>query len=227
MKYIVIGLGNFGSMLATKLTKMGNEVIGIDSDMQKVESHKESVTYTICLNATDQHTVAGLPLKDTDVVINAIGEDMGASILVTASLKNLNAKRIISRAINQLHVSILQAIGIDEIIHPEEESAARLARKLSLAGIVDSYELNRDFSIVEAALPKQYVGMTLEEIDFRRKYNILVLTTIKIDEVKKGFGIESKITTVKGIISPQTQLQADDILVLFGANKDINKFLKK
>lgn len=73
MKYLIVGLGNFGASLAEKLTSQGNEVIGIDTRMNKVDSLKEKVTHTICMDATDEFTVSGLPLKDTDVVVVAIG----------------------------------------------------------------------------------------------------------------------------------------------------------
>ena len=92
MKYIIIGLGSFGASLAEKLTAQGNEVIGIDINMQKVEALKEKISHTICLDATDEHTVNGLPLKDTDIVIVAIGENQGTNVMVSALLKNLKVK---------------------------------------------------------------------------------------------------------------------------------------
>ena len=128
MKYIIFGLGTFGASLAQKLTEQGNEVIGVDLSMAKVDALKEKISHTICMDATDQYTVMGLPLKETDVVIVAIGENQGANIITTAILKNLNVKRLISRAINPIHENVLHAIGIDEIVHPEEETAVRWAK---------------------------------------------------------------------------------------------------
>mgnify|MGYP003379460160 CR=1 FL=1 len=109
-------LGSFGSSLAQKLTELGNEVIGIDTNMKKVDALKDKISHTICIDATDQFTISGLPLKDTDVVIVAIGEDQGANVMVTAIFKNLQVKRLISRAINPLHENVLQAIGVHEIV---------------------------------------------------------------------------------------------------------------
>ena len=103
MKYIIIGLGNFGASLAQKLTEQGNEVIGIDKSMAKVDAYKEKISHTICMDSTDEFTVSGLPLKDTDIVLVAIGEDQGANIMTTALLKNFEVKRLISRSINSLH----------------------------------------------------------------------------------------------------------------------------
>lgn len=87
MKYIVVGLGNFGASLAEKLTAQGNEVIGIDTRMAKVDLYKERISHTICMDATDEFTVSGLPLKDTDVIVVAIGEDQGANVMATALFK--------------------------------------------------------------------------------------------------------------------------------------------
>jgi trk system potassium uptake protein len=226
MKYIIVGLGNFGASLAEKLTQNGNEVIGIDTSMSKVEALKEKISHAICMDATDMYTVSGLPLKETDIVIVAIGEDQGANIVVTALFKNLQVKRLISRAINPLHENILQALGVDEIVHPEEETAERWAKKLCLCGLVDSFAVSEEYSIVEANLPNQYEGKTVKEINFREKYNLLILTTIKNTEVKSIVGRNKMISKVQGVASPDLMLELNDILVLYGSNKDIQKFLK-
>jgi len=226
MKYIIVGLGNFGASVAQKLTAQGNEVIAIDTSMNKVEMYKEKISHTICMDATDEFTVRGLPLRDTDVVIIAVGEDERANIMSTALFKNLNVKRLISRAINPLHEKVLQAIGIDEIVHPEEESAERWAKKLCLTEVVDSFELSDKFSIIEAKVPGEYIGKSLEEVGFRRNYNIILLTTIKKHEVKSLLGKTKTESTVQGVATPELVLEDNDILVLFGANTDLQKFLK-
>ncbi|PZV83937.1 trk system potassium uptake protein TrkA [Algoriphagus aquaeductus] len=227
MKYIIVGLGNFGSSLAMKLTASGNEVIGIDSRIEKVDLYKEKISHTICMNATDEFTVSGLPLRDTDVVIVAIGEDQGANIMATALFKNQQVKRLISRAINPLHERVLQALGVDEIVHPEEETAERLAKKLCIKNVVDSFELSEEFSIIEANVPEEYVGKSIREIGFRQKFNLLVLTTIKKEEVKSILGKSRTMERVLGIATPELILKENEILVLFGANQDLEKFLKK
>lgn len=226
MKFIIVGLGNFGASVAQKLTAQGNEVIAIDTSMSKVEMYKEKISHTICMDATDEFTVRGLPLRDTDVVLIAVGEDERANIMSTALFKNLNVKRLISRAINPLHEKVLQAIGIDEIVHPEEESAERWAKKLCLHQVVDSFELSDQFSIIEAKVPSEYAGKSLEEVGFRRSYNIILLTTIKKREVKSLLGKTKTESDVQGVATPELVLEENDILVLFGANTDLQKFLK-
>ena len=227
MKYIVIGLGNFGLSLAEKLTKLGNEVIGIDNNMAKVEAVKEKISHAICMDATDEYTMNGLPFKDTDVVIIAIGEDTGANIMATAMVKKLHPHRLISRAITNIHETILEAMDVQTIIHPEEETAERWAKKLSLKGVVESFELSINYSIVEIAIPAQLVGKTIEEVGFRNNYNLVCVSIIKKIADKNLFGKVKRINQIQGLVTTDTVLQSADILVLYGENSDIKKFIKE
>lgn len=227
MKYIIVGLGSFGGSLAVKLTEEGNEVIGIDTHMEKVEAYKEKISHTIAMDATDEFTVSGLPLRDTDVVIIGIGENQGANIMATALFKNFQVKKLISRAINPLHEKILQAIGVDMIVHPEEESAERWAKKLCFKNVIDSFELSDDYSIIEANVPPEIYGKTIVEVGFRNKYNLLVLTKIRQSEVKSVVGHVRTELVVHGVATPDMVLRETDILVLYGSNKDLQRFLNK
>lgn len=227
MKYIILGLGNFGTSLAVKLTHTGNEVIGVDLEMSKVESLKELISHTICLDCTDPQAVKHLPLQDTDVVIVCIGENEGANIMATAMMKLQKVKKLVSRAVSPLHETVLEAMGVDEIVHPEEETADRWSKKLNLQGVVDSFELSGRYSIVEVTVPERYIGKSISEVGFRENYNVVVLTTIKVTEEKNMIGVMRKVTRVQGVASPKTILQEDDILVLYGNTKDIEKLLSE
>lgn len=224
MKYIIVGLGNFGASLAEKLTAHGDEVIGIDNNMSRVELFKEKISHTICMDTTDESVVSGLPLSNTDVVVIAIGEHQGDNVMSTALFKNLQVKRLISRAINPLHEKVLQAIGVDEIVHPEAETAERWAKKLCLTNVIESFELNDDFSIIELHIPRRFVGKTLREMELRAKYNLLALTTIKETEVKNIVGQNWYEKKVQGVVSPDVVFEVDDILVVYGSNKDLQNF---
>lgn len=226
MKYIVIGLGNFGLSLAEKLTKMGNEVIGVDSNYNKVESVKERISHAICLNATDEYIMTGLPFKDTDMVIIAIGEDRGSNVVVSALVKKLYTKKIISRAIDPIHETILEAMDIDTIVRPEQESAERWAKKLSLKGMVESFELSGKYSVVEIAVPTRCIGKTIEQISFRTNYNLVFVTIIKKIAEKNIFGKVKRVNEVQGVVNYEAVLESGDILVLYGENEDIRNFIK-
>lgn len=226
MKHIIIGLGSFGSSLALKLTQSGDEVIGVDNDLSKVEMLKERISHTICLDCTDQQAVTQLPLKDTDLVIVCIGEDQGANLMATALMKKLKVSRLISRAVSPLHEAVLEAMGVDEIVYPEEETADRWAKKLNMRGVVDSFELTGEYSIIEATVPKRFVGKTLLEVGFRKNYDVVILTTIKVTEEKNLIGIKRKVNKVQGVASSLTQLEEGDILVIYGNTKDIERMLQ-
>lgn len=225
MKYIIIGLGNFGSTLSVRLTEMGSEVIGVDNRMQKVDAIKDKVTHAICLDSTDQQAIGTLPLHDTDIVIVSIGEDFGASVMTTALLKQQGVKRLISRAISPLHQTVLEAIGVDTIVLPEQESAERLAKQLEMKGVINSFNLSEDYHIIEAAVPERYVGTTIEEADFRGKYKLNILTIKKIRSTKNIFGFDREKAVVVEIVSPQTVFEKGDILVVFGKIDDIDRLL--
>lgn len=227
MRYIIVGLGYFGSSLSIKLTEMGHEVIAVDNDMGKVNLYKDQVTHTIHLDAKDKQALSTLPLADTDVVLVGIGEDFGASVMAVANFKQLQVKRLIGRAISPLHQTVLEAIGVDKIIRPEQESAERLARSLEMRGIIDSFNITEDYNIIEATVPNRYVGLSLAETNFRQKYNINVLTILKMTPTRNIFGKSQERLTAMGVVAPDTRFEKDDILVLFGKMTDIDKFLQK
>ena len=227
MKYIIIGLGNFGSSIAEKLTNLGHEVIGVDNEMHKVEAVKDKISYAICLNSTDTQAVSSLPLQNTDVVIVCIGEDIAANIMTTALMKKMNVTRLISRSISTLHETILEAMGIDEILRPEEESAERWVKKLTNAHLIDSFELSKGYSIIEAVVPDRYIGKSLQEIDLTKNFKVLVLTTIKEIIEKNIIGIPRKVSNVQGVVNAKTILEKDDIMVLYGKDVDIQRVLEE
>lgn len=216
MKYIILGLGNFGRALAIQLTESGHEVIGVDNNMNKVEQLKEKVTHTVCMDSTDRDAMESLPLQDADAVIVAIGEDEGASLLTTALLKQLNIKRIIGRVVSDLQKTVLQAMNIEEYIMPEEDAAGRLATKLDNHNIVDSFKISDQYSIIETKVPAKYVGLSLKEANLTNKYRVIVLTTIKASDKQAS-----------GIANSDTMIETDDILVLFGESQDINKLIQQ
>lgn len=226
MKFIIAGLGSFGSSLAVALTSQGHEVIAIDSSMQKVEAYKELITHTICMDATDEYTVNGLPIVDTDIVVVAIGEDQGANVMATALFKTLKAKRLISRSINPLHEKVLQAIGVDDIFHPEKESAMRWAKRLSLRYFVDSYSLTDNFSIVEIGIPEALIGKTVAALQMQQKFNLKLLSTMCYEHYEDSFSRSQRRPHIQGLATPEQVLQENDVLVVYGANKDINQFLR-
>jgi trk system potassium uptake protein TrkA len=228
MKFIIIGLGNFGFSLAVKLTQMGHEVIGVDKNIDKIEEIKDKVTIAICLDCKHPEAIKNLPIKNTDVVVVSIGEDEGANILTTALIKKINVPRLISRSVSQLHENVLKAMDVSEIVRPEEESAERWAKKLASNSILDSFELSDNYCIVEAKIPKKFNGKSVEEIGFNKNYNVIVLTVMKNKSKKTllGFFRNKSKLEIQGIATAETILQEGDIMVLYGHNEKIQVLLK-
>ena len=226
MKYIIVGMGNFGGFLATRLTEMGHEVIGVDSSEVKIEQVKDKITHAILMDATDSVTVKTLPYKDADAVIITIGENVGASIMVTAIFKQLNVERLISRSINEVHETVSKAIGVSESVHPEEDSAERMAKRLQMKNVLDSLDLSDDYNVIEVKTPERYVGMTLEETNLRKEYKVTVITIIHEIKRTNMLGKKSITKKVVGVVNGDTKIESGDILVLFGLAKDIQRILE-
>lgn len=224
MKYIIFGLGSFGKSLATRLTELGHETIGVDNNMQKVEQLKERITHTVCMDCTDKSAVSSLPLRDADSVIVAIGEDEGASLLATALLKQLGVKKIIGRVVSDLQKTVLEAMEIEEYILPEEESAERLAMRLDNSGIVDSFKVSEKYSIIETRVPARYVGMSLAQADFTNRYNVIVLTVLTLSKESEN-GLAKIFKRASGIATPNTVMHENEVLVLFGEMSDIENLM--
>lgn len=225
MKYIVLGLGNFGRALAIQLTERGHEVIGVDNSMVKVEQLKEKITHTVCMDTTDSDAMESLPFRDVDAVIVAIGEDEGASLLTTALLKHIGVKRIIGRVVSDLQKTVLEAMQIDEYIMPEEDAADRLALRLDNLDIIDSFKISDKYSIIETKVPPKYAGKTLKEVDLTNRYQVIVLSTIEEAEVMvKGKPVKRQ--EASGIATSDTLLREGDILVLFGELANINELIE-
>jgi trk system potassium uptake protein TrkA len=225
MKYVVIGLGFFGAKCASILTSMGHEVIGIDNDMETLDEYKEDFTSVIRMDATNINAVKSLPLNDIDAVIVAIGEDVGASILTLAVLKNLNVKRIIGRAINQTHHHILTQIGIEEVVLPLEESAIRLASVLQFKGALAFTEISDEHAVAEIQVPSSYVGHLPETIDLEERFRIKVIAIKRAPKEGKLRSVFKSNYQTDLFYSLTIPFVESDILVIAGRVSDIKSFI--
>lgn len=131
MKYLIIGLGNFGKTLAEELTDRGHEVIGVDNDERKVDEVKDRISLAYILDATETSSLKALPLDEIDYAIVAIGQSMEHSLRSIAALKELSVKKIYARALDNVHKSILKAMSIKKIFVPESYAARLFANKIT------------------------------------------------------------------------------------------------
>ena len=227
MKFIVFGLGNYGAALATKLVVLGHEVIGIDRKLELVEKLNHQITHAIAMDATNPDAIKGLPLKDVDAVINAIGEDEGINIMATALLVQNGVKRVICRVTSPLQQTVLEAMNIKEFVYPEGDSAERLAYKLDLKGVTDSFKISDKFKLIEVELPKRYADKEIREIDFLGKYHLQPVTIVREMESRNILGTIRTTRVVQGVLTPDTVLQRGDKLLLFGDVVNLERFMEE
>jgi trk system potassium uptake protein TrkA len=227
MKFVVIGLGHFGTALAERLVAMGHEVIGVDKSMNRVEACKEKLTNVICLDSSDPVAASHLPLKNTDMAIVCGGADEGESLLITAMLKKRGVQKITVRSITALQESVLEAMGITEIIRPERESAERWAMKLSVKNYINLFEVSRDHYIVEIIVPAKLIGKTIAESELNKKYNVIVLTKLKQISEQNEIGAKTFILKAGSIVDAKTVLEEGDIIVVYANKNDIKAMIDK
>ncbi len=224
-RYLVIGLGQFGSELAKALYEKGSDVIAIDSNLDLVEGMKDSVSSAVCLDCTDEESLRAMNIDDVDAAIVSIGENIEASILTTAILKELGVETIVARSAGAIHGKILEKVGATRIISPEINIADQLARSLVSPGLLEHITLPDGHTIFQVKAREDFFGKTLIELDFRRNYGLLVVAIQRrvatISESGEVF------YDVKNISLPSATeaINKDDILVLVGMKEDIEKFL--
>jgi len=227
MKFIVIGLGNFGLSLSQRLTALGHEVIGVDGKLERVEAYKDGITQTICLDATNEQALMTLPFRETDFTIVAIGEDFSASVMVTAMLRKAGVKKLVSRAINDLHYTVIETIGVDLIIQPEADNALQFADRLVLSGVLNSYEVSEDYRIIEVMVPERYAGNTLGDINFEKVHQLQVITVIRDTLIQSTFGPPKRVRKSIGFIDAGTKVDKGDRLLLFGTTSAIESLFSE
>lgn len=226
MKIVVIGLGNFGMSLAIHLSNTGNEVIVADQDLEKIEQIKNKVAHAVALDATNENAYHALPLNHADLAIIAIGQRNGAGIMSTAIVKKLTKAKIISRSASALEDTILEAMGVDQIIHPEQEFAERLTKKINLKGSIDNFEIDDEYLVSEIEVGKELVGKTIQQSEFRKNFNLNIITLIRKKQHINLLGRAIEKREVVGLPKPDMVFQQGDILAVFGKDTDIKKYLK-
>lgn len=226
MKIVIFGLGNFGMSLAIHLADSGNEVVVADCNSEKVDMIKDQVSHAVTMDATNENAYRALPLKDIDLAVMAIGEDEGMAIMSTAIVKKVCDARIIARSSSSVQDTIFEAMGIDQIIHPEQEYAERLTKKINLRGSIDNFEIDGDYLVSEVDVCDSLIGKTLIGSKFREKFNLNIITILRKKQYNNLIGRKAEKQTVIGMPKPDTEFKARDILVVFGKSSSIDKYLK-
>lgn len=210
-QFAIIGMGRFGSSVAKTLYNLGFEVLAIDSNETRTQEVVNMVTHAVQADSTDEDALRALGIRNFDVVVVAIGQDIQSSILTSLILKDMGVTTLIVKAQNELHGKVLKKIGADKVIYPERDMGQRVAHNLISPNILDHIELSEDYSIVEIEVSHQMVGKTLRQLDIRAKFGCNVMA------IKGG---------EKMNIAPHADdvIKTHDVLVVVGNNEDLHNF---
>lgn len=209
---IIIGMGRFGTAVATSLYDAGCEVLVIDKDRDKINEIQDKVTHAVIGDCTDEAVVAQLGVENFDVALVSVGDDNSAeaSIMITAILKELGAPYVVARATTEFHSRVLKKIGADEVVMPEHDMGVKFAQSVSSSNILNLINLSDEYSILEIQLPHKWAEKNLGEINVRRNYDVTIIAVCRGDEL---------------IVSPtaETVFKQGDAVVVVGHNDAINR----
>lgn len=211
--YVVVGLGRFGSEVARQLYRCGCEVLAVDLKSELIQQISPDVTHAAVGDSRDKEVLRMLGVGEFDCAIVAIGDDLAASVLVTMNMKELGVPYLVCKAHDDIHRRVLEKLGADRVVIPEQENAARLAKSLSSPNLLDYIELSEDYSIIELPAPRSWEGKNLKELNVRAKLGVNILAVRR----------EGKMD-----VSPAADFtfQSGDIVVVLGDTKALDAVQK-
>ena len=210
-QFAVLGLGSFGWSVALTLEKMGCDVLAVDDSFEKIQEISEQVSYAVKADVSDPEALQALGGRNLDGAVVDVSENFEASVMATMICKEMGIPKVLAKAKDTLQGTILKKVGADAVVYPEIEMGSRVAKNLVAREFTDWIELSDDYSLVEAAVPKSWVGKCLAELKVRERFDVNVVGIILNGEVDVTF-------------DPQKPLPAEGILILIGANDVLEKF---
>ena len=207
--FAVIGLGQFGMTLAVTLAESDCDVLAIDDKEENIEEISEKVTYAVKADVREPGILKALGVQNVDVAIIAVAENLEASISATMQAKDLGVPVVVAKSMNSLHGRMLDKIGADKIIYPEQSMGLRVARNLMSGGYLDVFELSAEFSMAEFSMPVSWIGKNLVDLNVRERFHINIIG------IKQGENV-----TVD--LDPSEPLPDNCSIIAIGKNKDLN-----
>lgn len=208
---LVIGLGRFGSALATALIEEGHDVLGVDESAVRVQDHAEALTRTLQADCTSESSLRRIGAADMSTAVVCIGNNIESSVLATAALVDIGVTNIWAKAITEAHGNILRRVGAHHVVFPEADMGRRVAHLLT-GQLMEYIALDDEFVLVELSVPQSLVGVTLGHSDIRAKFRVTVVCVKPHDQPFT-------------YATSDTVLGADDLVVLAGLRQDIDEFI--
>ncbi|WP_071393219.1 potassium channel family protein [Bacillus tuaregi] len=213
-QYLVIGAGRFGSGIIKELHNKKQDVVVCDVNRKKLDAIDHLTTYCIIGDFRDNDVLDQIRIDEFDAVFIAIGTDAYSAILITKKMKDRNAKKIIAKANNQEVGEILYSLGANQVVFPEEEAGKKIARQEMMTGVIEYLAITENVSVIETEVPEQLCGKTLMELDFSRKFGLMVSLILRNGEPLKTHLAE-------------TPFQKGDYMLIVGDNKKIDRFKRR
>ncbi len=226
MKYLIIGLGHYGGLLAEELTALGHEVVGVDKDELHVDRMKDKMATSFVLDATDDLALSVLPVKNVDLVIVAIGDNFGASVRIVSLLKKNKAKHIFARAVDDVHRAVLEAFSIDRILTPEQDAARELAQSLDLSSEVESFQVDESNYVFKFRLPKKLEGYHANDLNLETEFGLKIISLVRGNVALNCLGISVVERNVANEFPEDYELSLNDMLVCYGPYSRFTQFWK-
>lgn len=213
-QFAVIGLGRFGRAVCSTLHELGYEVLGIDCNEKLVAQalSAQILSHAMQLDSTDPLALKEAGIYEFNTVIIAIGNYIQESIITTLNLQEAGVKHIVAKASSEIHGKLLDRVGANQVVYPEYEMGCNLARSLTRPGILDRFILDGEHSIVEIAIPEEFDGKTIAELNLRIRFGINVL----------AIGYEQKFQINP---DPSSILYKNCPMVVIGRNQDLDRLL--
>jgi trk system potassium uptake protein TrkA len=207
---LVLGLGRFGSSVASEAIRLGFEVLGVDTDARRVQEHADLLTHAVEADTTDAEVLRQLGAEDFANAVVAIGTDVEASILTTANLDDIGVPDIWAKAVTQPHGRILSRVGAHHVVYPEHDMGQRLAHLVG-GHMLEWIQLDEDFAMVETLAPAELFGTSLRDSEVRVRYGV---TIVCVKPAGEGFTYAT----------PDTTLTEGDVVVVAGPTKSAERF---
>ena len=209
LSYGIVGLGRFGSALATELAASGADLLVIDHDEEKVRALRELTDNAIVVHSLDKKTLAETGIQNCDVAVVCIGEHIEPSILTTLNLVDLGVKKVIAKATSAEHGEILRRLGA-EVVYPERDMAIRLAKRLESSRVLDFIQLSSKINITKFAVPDKMVGKSVAETNLRAQFGLNIIAIVNGPDV-----LES--------VHPDYVFRAGDCMFVSGSEASVNE----
>ena len=208
--YVIIGLGRFGANMAMHLAGQGCEVMAIDNKKDAIQNIAEYVTKAVVADIREKEILKTLGVHNFDCAVVAIGTDLAASVLAVMNLKAVGVPYVVCKALDNTHREVLEKLGADRVVMPEQESAIRTAKGLVSPNVFEYIELSDECGILEINAPKGWVGNTILKLNVRDKFGVNIIA------VKNG----RKIKVAPGAAYT---IEESDILVIIGETHKLDR----